>query len=220
VSTVNIFLIFNIGMPAKSETSYHHGNLRRALIKEALVMIAESGSAGLSLRELARRVGVTPTAPYRHFVDREALLATVAEEGYRLMKEELGIGAKETDANLALLKLGSAYLEFARTNPSHYRVMFGPFTARNKQEEKYPELKAIAGEVFQLLVDVIERGQAQGKVRPGVSAELAESTWAMVHGLSSLLIDGHIGSDGYTGSTNIVDVTLEYWHDALTFEQS
>jgi AcrR family transcriptional regulator len=220
VSTVNFFLLFNNVMRAKSETSYHHGNLRRALIKEALAMIAENGSASLSLRELARRVGVTPTAPYRHFVDREALLATVAEEGYRLMKEKLDAGAEESDAIEALNKVGAAYLEFARTNPSHYRVMFGPFTARNKQEEKYPELKEIAGEVFKTLVDVIERGQAQGTVRPGSSAELAESSWAMVHGLSSLLIDGHIGSDGYTGSTSIVEIALDYWGDALGYKPS
>lgn len=179
-------------------------------------MIAESGSANLSLRELARRVGVTPTAPYRHFVDREALLATVAEEGYRLIKEKVEVAAKAPDADAALFQLGTAYLTFAQTNPSHYRVMFGPFTARNKQEEKYPQLKAIAGEVFKLLVQVIERGQQQGKVRSGNSAELAESTWAMVHGLSSLLIDGHIGRNGYTGSLDIVEKALELWHTALS----
>ena len=179
-------------------------------------MIAESGSASLSLRELARRVGVTPTAPYRHFVDREALLATVAEEGFRQLMEKMLVGARETDAHLALDKLGEAYLDFARTNPSYYRVMFGPFTARNKQEEKYPHLKAIAGEVFKLLVEVMKRGQAQGVVRPGNPEELAESTWALVHGLSSLLIDGHIGNEGYTGSSSIVEQALNLWHDGLS----
>jgi AcrR family transcriptional regulator len=205
-------------MATKSETAYHHGDLRRALIQEALVMIAESGASDLSLRELARRVGVTQTAPYRHFADREALLATVAEEGFRNLTEQSKLAAAAAPTNLdALSAMGRAYLRFAKENPSHYRVMFGPEIVGNERL-KYPALGHVCAELDNLYLGVIKKGQESGEIIEGSTAELAESTWAMAHGLSSLLIDGHIGENPNRpfGGQNTLSFAMKKWQQVIS----
>src|SRR6187455_983274 len=109
----------------KPRRSYHHGNLRRALLDEALTTIRTEGVDGLTLREIGARLGVSRSALYRHFADKRALLTAVATEGFRTLREGL-VSAWEDGGRggEAFGAMGTAYIRFAMANPSHYRVMF------------------------------------------------------------------------------------------------
>src|ERR1700686_452365 len=104
---------------------YHHGNLREALLQGAVRVIAESGPAAFTLREVARRTGVSHNAPYRHFRDKDALLAAVATEGFRKLTQAMrAAGAQPANALDKLKQSGLAYVHFAVRNPEHFTVMF------------------------------------------------------------------------------------------------
>ena len=112
----------------KPRRPYHHGNLRRALLDEALATIRAEGVDGLTLREIGARLGVSRTALYRHFADKRALLAAVATEGFRTLRQQLVAAWEEGGRGRAAFEaMGVAYVRFAVANPSHYRVMFGGF---------------------------------------------------------------------------------------------
>jgi AcrR family transcriptional regulator len=174
---------------------YHHGDLRRALLDASLALISEEGFGALTLREVARRAGVTHAAPYRHFEDKEALLVAVAEEGFRVMtarmKERM---AREPTPEGRLTACGVAYVLFAMEHPAHFRVMFGPHFTRP------PQLGPSGGDMdaFGLLVDSITEGQRTGAVREGEPRVLALTCWSLVHGLSSLLVDRKLEMSGVT----------------------
>ncbi|QRK06963.1 TetR/AcrR family transcriptional regulator [Archangium violaceum] len=174
---------------------YHHGDLRRALLDASLALISEEGFGALSLREVARRAGVTHAAPYRHFADKEALLVAVAEEGFRVMtarmKERM---ARETTPEGRLRACGVAYVLFAMEHPSHFRVMFGPHFTQP------PQLGPPGGDTdaFGLLVDSITEGLRAGVFREGEPPVLALTCWSLVHGLGSLLVDRKLEFAGVT----------------------
>src|SRR5262247_3146192 len=110
----------------KPRRSYHHGNLRRALLDEALATIRAEGVDGLTLREIGARLGVSRTALYRHFADKRALLASVATEGFRALRQQLVRAWEEGGRGReAFEAMGVVYVRFAVDNPAHYRVMFG-----------------------------------------------------------------------------------------------
>src|SRR5262245_29560857 len=110
----------------KPRGRYHHGNLRRALIDEALATIRAEGAAGLTLRGIGARLGVSRTALYRHLADKRALLTVVATEGFRTLRQQLVTAWDEGGRGRAAFQaMGVAYVRFAVANPSHYRVMFG-----------------------------------------------------------------------------------------------
>ena len=170
---------------------YHHGNLRRALLDAALRLVETEGAEALTLRAAARLAGVSQAAPYRHFADKQALLAAVAEEGFRALTEAMRrSAAAHADLPLARLRaLGLAYVEFATGHPAHFRVMFGREVA---DRSAYPSLQAAATETFGLLVEAVAESQRAGLVRPGDPQELALSAWSIVHGLSALLVDDQL----------------------------
>ena len=174
-----------------TKKGYHHGDLRRALLDSALAIIEEQDIAALSLRQVARRVGVSHTAPYRHFADKEALLAAVAEEGFQEFCRylEKARDAESTSLN-QLQTTGIAYVEYALRYPTHYRVMFGSYCA---DEDAFPSLTTRANQSFQILVNIIEAGQAKKEIKPGEAQLLALANWSLVHGLAMLLIDNHLG---------------------------
>jgi AcrR family transcriptional regulator len=165
---------------------YHHGDLRRALLDASLALISEEGFGALSLREVARRAGVTHAAPYRHFADKEALLAAVAEEGFHAMAARMRQSmARESMPLRRLGACGVAYVLFAVDNAAHFRVMFGPHFTR-------PLESAAADEdpnAFELLLDTIIEAQRAGEVREGDAHALARTCWSLVHGLASLWVD-------------------------------
>src|SRR5918995_5657601 len=119
----------------KPRRPYHHGNLRRGLLDEALATIRTEGVERLTLREIGARLGVSRTALYRHFADKRALLAAVATEGFRTLREQLVSAWEEGGRSpVGSQAMGAAYVRFAVANPSHYRVMFSRFVDPEPQE--------------------------------------------------------------------------------------
>jgi AcrR family transcriptional regulator len=172
---------------------YHHGDLRRALLDASLELISKEGFAALSLREVARRAGVTHAAPYRHFADKEALLAAVAEEGFRAMTARMRqVMAREPTPMRRLMACGVAYVLFAVENAAHFRVMFGPHFTRPLVPSDAQE----AGNSFKVLMDAILEAQRAGEIREGEPQALALTCWSLVHGLASLWVDGLLAHTG------------------------
>ena len=171
--------------------AYHHGHLRAALLEEAARLITEAGAEGVTMRALSRRVGVSHTAPYRHFADKEALLVAVAAEGFARLKARLhAINLPEHERALTRFQeMGAAYVGFAVDNPAHYRLMYGKEALHRAQ---YPELQAAADAAFAELVEIIETYQALDAIKPENSHALAYIAWSTVHGLASLLVDGQM----------------------------
>jgi AcrR family transcriptional regulator len=154
-------------------STYHHGDLPAALLRAAARTLERGGVQALSLREAARRAGVSHNAPYRHFSDREALLAALAAEGFAMLGERL--------AGQSGRAMGEAYVRFALEHPQRFRLMFGgliPIT-------KYPQLASAAAGAYQALVAALK-----DLPQPQLAAAAA---WSLVHGLAQLMLDGHFG---------------------------
>jgi AcrR family transcriptional regulator len=174
----------------KPRGRYHHGNLRRALIDEALATIRAEGVGGLTLREIGARLGVSRTALYRHFADKRALLTAVATEGFRTLRQQLVTAWEDGGRGRAAFQaMGVAYVGFAVANPSHYRVMFGGFV---DQQPRDPELAAEGAGAFQALVDALTSLQGDRVVRGDDILLMARFVWAVVHGVAMLAIDGQL----------------------------
>jgi AcrR family transcriptional regulator len=166
------------------------GDLADELLKAAAALVAERGPQRFSLREVARRARVSEAAPYWHFASKEALLAGVAEQGFTALAALMAeVRQRMKDPHRQLQELGVAYVRFALTHPSHLRVMFGP---EIRDKSAHPALKVAAERAFGLLVSAMSEGQRAGHVRDGDPEELAVAAWALVHGLSALLIDGQL----------------------------
>ena len=174
--------------PAPAANSYHHGDLRRALIDTALAMVTEEGAWNFTLREVARRAGVSHAAPYNHFEDKSALLAEVAALGFQSLRDAMEAAARQQprSARQALAGVGAAYVRFGAEHPAHYRLMFG---AELADKERYPALQEASDGTFGVLTGVLKRGQASGQVRRGPVLDQALAAWSLVHGLTTLLID-------------------------------
>jgi AcrR family transcriptional regulator len=178
----------------RKKRAYHHGDLRRSLLNAALRLVEEQGEAALTLREVARMAGVSHQAPYRHFADRTALVAAVAEEGFRELHAELveKTGAAP-DALSALRAVGVTYVLFAVAHRAHFRVMFGADAAAARATS--PSLDAACEAVFGTLTQAIARVQSLAPdVDVGDPLALALSAWSLVHGLASLLVEGQLES--------------------------
>ena len=178
----------------QAEPPYHHGNLRRALLDEALATIRAEGVDGLTLREIGARLGVSRTALYRHFADKRALLAAVATEGFRTLRRAArrGVGGGRP-RRAAFESMGVAYVRFAVANPAHYRVMFGGFVDPKACQ---PDLAAEAAGAFQALVDALAALQRDAIVRAEDTVKMARFVWAVVHGVAMLGIDGQLREPG------------------------
>jgi AcrR family transcriptional regulator len=183
----------------KKRERYHHGNLRRALVDEAVRTMRNSGVGALTLRGAGAALGVSRTALYRHFADKDALLAAVARDGFVGLKGALD-AARGRAAALAdqLTEMGFAYVRFAAESPAHYRVMFGGFLDRCARD---PDLLADAGAAFQALVGAIVDLQREQRIRQDDPQQLARFVWAAVHGIAMLAIDGQLGPEPDAGVT-------------------
>jgi AcrR family transcriptional regulator len=178
----------------KPARPYHHGNLRRGLLDEALATIRAEGVDRLTMREIGARLGVSRTALYRHFADKRALLDAVATEGFRTLREQLVTAWEEGGRGRAAFEsMGVAYVRFAVANPSHYRVMLGGFVDPKASE---PELAAEAAGAFQALVDALAALQRDAIIRAEDTVMMARFVWAVVHGVAMLGIDGQLPEPG------------------------
>jgi len=163
---------------------YHHGDLRAALIAEGLRHLEHHGEAAMSLRGLAKDVGVSPNAPYRHFADKTALMAALAAEGFRTFADAI-VGASSRPPLEALKAEGLAYLAFAREHPSLYRLMFSPEGYRLTSDTCQQQ----AGRAFGCLTQTAAAAQAQGW-KPGRPLnEVVLGYWAALHGWAGLVGD-------------------------------
>jgi AcrR family transcriptional regulator len=165
-----------------STATYHHGDLAAALVAAALDLLQEGGEGELSLRAVARRAGVSPAAPYRHFADREALVSAVATVGYRELAERLIAAHPAPSTPDQLAGAAVAYVRFALERPALFRIMFSEPCQRDN-DERVAETEAV-----HLYV-----GQIVERAFPGADVEaLATAIWALVHGLAFLYLDGKL----------------------------
>lgn len=184
-----------IKVARKPANTYQHGNLREALVQAGLKLLSEGGVEGLSLRAAAQLAGVSHAAPYRHFKDKDALVAAIAEQGFRLltasMRAELDRleASQAADPHQRLTAVGKGYVQFALEHPAYLRVIFGGVLAKDRTT---PELKLAGNEAYETLRGLVADGVAGGELVGGDADTLSLACWSMVHGLSHLLISDAI----------------------------
>jgi AcrR family transcriptional regulator len=165
-----------------SKTTYHHGDLRAALVRAAIELLEESGATALSLRAVARRAGVSPAAPYRHYADREGLVSAVAAVGYRELAERLAAAHPSPSTPEQLASVAIGYVQFALERPALFRIMFGEPCDRDNDER----VAATAA------VSLYVRGIVERSFPDADAQSLATAIWALVHGLAFLHLDGKL----------------------------
>jgi AcrR family transcriptional regulator len=170
---------------------YHHGDLRRVLIEAALRLAEEGGPQAVSVREAARRAGVSAGAPFRHFADRDALMTAVAEEAQRRFREQIDRALTETSSGDPLKRfraLGLAYLRWAMRNPAHFEIIS---SGRHFDHDRAAALSRDNAELIalteQMLADAFEKGQ----LRSGELKQIQIAGRALVYGFARMNIDGH-----------------------------
>jgi AcrR family transcriptional regulator len=165
-----------------AKATYHHGDLRAECVRAAVELLEESGETALSLRAVARRAGVSPAAPYRHYADREALVSAVAGVGYRQLAGRLAAADPSPSTPEQLATAAVAYVQFALDRPALFRIMFGEPCDRDNDE------RVAATTAVSLYVRcIVERAF------PDADAEaMATAIWALVHGLAFLHLDGKL----------------------------
>jgi AcrR family transcriptional regulator len=173
----------------RQKAAYHHGDLRAAILAAAAEILEKEGLAALSLREVARRAGVSHNAPYRHFPERESLLAALAADGFALLAET----QREAAGAQGLRGMGEAYVRFALEHPQRFLLMFGGAV----QISKHPDLREVATRTFEGLSGALADRAAGAR---GAS-DASVAAWALVHGLAHLLMDERIATAARTGRT-------------------
>ena len=172
---------------------YHHGNLKEAAVETALAMVEKEGFDAITLRELSARIGASRTAIYRHFENKEALMQAVMIAGFERFEAVIRpvFLQPQVDVITRFRQMGEAYLVFAVRNPELYRLLFGE-RLRQEREAVCDLADAERSGGFSSLVGLIAEGQAEGLFKRDDPMLQAASVWAMIHGFSSLIIDGHI----------------------------
>jgi len=178
-------------MNIPKKNTYHHGDLKNALIKAGVDILAKDGVSGLSLRKVASKAGVSHSAPYSHFPDKQALIAAISTEGFRQLYERVNAVAEEykTKPSILLVEVAWAYVQFAMDDRDRFKVMFSGIL---EKEREYPEFVAEAQRNFQLVKMIVEANQIAGMLRSGPSDLVALSAWGIIHGFIMLLLEGQI----------------------------
>lgn len=165
---------------------YHHGDLKNALIQAGIEILSREGIEALSLRKVAKRAGVSHTAPYAHFTDKQALIAAIAAAGYQKLYDALFAAQNPQAPPLArLLATAHAYLQFALDEPDHFRITFSGVV---EAEQDYPEYIEQSKRCFGLVVTVVESCRAGGLFTKGDTQLIAVSIWSGIHGFVQLLL--------------------------------
>lgn len=196
---------------AASASSYHHGNLREALIAEGMALAAEGGLDAVSIREVARRVGVSPAAPFRHFPDKVALMTAVAEEAMARFRVEIAAAlARETsdDPIRRIRAIGKAFLDWARRNPTHFEIIS---SRRAIDFAGSVSLGADNAQIQAQMVSLLEEAGRRGLLRVGDPQLIQITGRALVYGLARMLIDGQFPSWGIAEdeAENVMERSLD-----------
>jgi AcrR family transcriptional regulator len=176
-------------MPRKK--SYHHGDLKNALIKAGADILSREGVSALSLRKVAQKAGVSHAAPYAHFTDKQALIAAISTEGYKQLYERIAQVAEEyrSDPLRRFVEASWTYVQFALDEPDHFKVTFSGMI---EKEQDYPAFVETAKQTFSLVVDIVAQCQQAGILRRGAPDLTAVSVWALIHGFVTLLLENQI----------------------------
>ena len=174
-----------------TETPYHHGDLKNALIKAGVEILASEGLGALSLRKVAKQAGVSHAAPYAHFADKQALIAAISTEGFKQLYIQIEAvrSAHQNSPSKLLIETAWAYIQFAMKEPDRFKIMFSSVL---EKEKEYPDFVEISQQNFLQLVTMVEICQQAGVLKPGPADLTAVSVWAAVHGLTMLLLEGQI----------------------------
>lgn len=175
------------GNRSKRPKRYHHGDLRRALLDATLSLAAERSPAGVSLRESARAAGVSQAAPYRHFADKQTMLAAASEEGFRLLLGMTGHLAGRGRPADQLVEWAGLYVRFAVEHPAHFRLMWGQ---GSPPKATTPALQAAARDTFQAFFRTVSALAAPWKLGEAELREVALELWSIAHGMATLALDG------------------------------
>lgn len=168
---------------SQAKTTYHHGHLRAACVRAAMELLDEGGEvAELSLRAVARRAGVSPAAPYRHYADREALVSAVAAVGYAELAERLAAAHPSPSTPEQLADVATAYVRFALERPALFRLMFGEPCDRD-DGERVAATHAVTAYVHEIVERTFPRADPEA---------MATAIWAFVHGMAFLHLDGKL----------------------------
>jgi AcrR family transcriptional regulator len=186
VYTVNICGMI-LDMASKTKT-YHHGNLKEALISAGLEILAEKGMEGLSLRNVAKRIGVSHAAPYNHFHDKQALLAAISTAGHEQLHQtlmETFEKSKDTSTEI-ILEIAWVYLEFAMEDPDKFKLMF---SGALEDQRNHPAYMEIAQKSISLFEEIIAFCQGKGQLAEGNVQRLAVKLWSTTHGFTTLILE-------------------------------
>ena len=170
---------------------YHHGDLKNALIKAGIKILAKEGVGGLSLRKVAKKAGVSHSAPYAHFPDKQSLIAAISTEGFKQLYSELdaAISPYANDPKQQLTEGVWAYVQFAMNNTDTFNIMFSGVL---EKEKEYPSFVEISRKTFDRVVDVVQACQKAGVLHSAPPELMAVSVWGQLHGIVSLMLEGQI----------------------------
>ncbi|GAP21433.1 TetR/AcrR family transcriptional regulator [Leptolinea tardivitalis] len=170
---------------------YHHGDLKNALIKAGIEILSSDGVGGLSLRKVAQRAGVSHSAPYAHFADKQALIAAISTEGYRRLYERLlSVNRNYSgDPLRQLVEAAWVYTRFALDDPAHFKITLSGII---EKEKDYPAFVEMSQRSFSVVAEIVRACQQEGILEPGDTDAVAVSVWSLVHGFVSLLLEGQI----------------------------
>ena len=176
---------------AARKKSYHHGDLKNTLIQAGIEILSRDGVNALSLRNAARKAGVSHAAPYAHFSDKQALIAAIATDGHKKIYAKItGIMEKYPDDPLRqLIETAWAYAEFGFEQPDHFKITFSGAVEKARD---YPALLEMTDKNFELVRALMRRCQAAGILNPGEPDLVAVGVWGLVHGFVSLIQEGQV----------------------------
>jgi AcrR family transcriptional regulator len=171
--------------------SYHHGDLKNSLIKAGVEILGKEGISGLSLRKVALQAGVSHSAPYAHFPDKQSLVAAISTEGFRLLYAELdaAVLTHAGDPRQQLMASAKAYAGFALNHKDIFKIMF---SSALEKEKDYPAFVEISRKTFERVIEIVRACQLANVLGPGLPDVMALSVWGSVHGIVLLALEGQI----------------------------
>ena len=183
--------------------SYHHGNLKNALVEAGIALIIDKGVENLSIRNVVNMIGVSHTAPYRHIKNKEELIIAIAIRGFELLEEKMKgvMNEAELDDYGRLVQLGKNYIRFAIENREYFRIMFGPYI---KNKTAHADLFAAYNSSFVLLLYAVKKCLGEKKKSLKITAL---AVWSLVHGYTNLVIDNE--PDRAVGSDYQIDLVMK-----------